>query len=92
MLFATDCFGWVYKFKFNSNGIGLTQVGKQILVPAKICLRIQQLNDFQVVVQNLMGLTIVNINEGKTDFKFKFVDKYNFELTHSNGYLSVPRK
>ena len=39
-----------------------------------------------------MGLTIVNIDEGKTDFKFKFVDKYNFEITHSNGYLSVPRK
>ena len=38
-----------------------------------------------------MGLTIVNIKEDRIDFKFKFVDKYNFEISQSDGYLSVPR-
>lgn len=39
-----------------------------------------------------MGLVIVNVKEDKIDFKFKLVDKYNFEVSVSNGFLSVPRK
>lgn len=39
-----------------------------------------------------MGLTVVDIVENKVDFKFKFVDKYNFEISVSGGYVSVPRK
>ena len=39
-----------------------------------------------------MGLTVVDILQNKVDFKFKFVDKYNFEISVSNGIVSVPRK
>ena len=39
-----------------------------------------------------MGLTVVNIVENQVDFKFKFVDKYNFDIAVSQGYVSVPRK
>ena len=39
-----------------------------------------------------MGLTVVNLLENQVDFKFKFVDKYNFDIAVSQGYVSVPRK
>ena len=52
-------------------------------MPARIGLKIWPLNSYQVVVQNLMGLTIVNIADNEVDFKFKFVDKYNFDITVS---------
>ena len=39
-----------------------------------------------------MGLTIFNLVEERVDFKFKFVDKYNFDIGLSHGIVSVPRK
>ena len=91
-MFATDYFGWIITFKFTDNDNALVQEREPILVPARICLKIRPLNDFQVVIQNLMGLTIVNFLESRVDFKFKFVDKYNFDISVSNGFVAIPRK
>ena len=39
-----------------------------------------------------MGLTVVNLVENRVDFKFKFIDKYNFDVGISKGIVSIPRK
>ena len=91
VLYAVDGFSWIYQFKFESDG-SLSPIGNPSLVPCKIGLKIYSLNDQQIVIQNLMGLTIFNLVEERVDFKFKFIDKYNFDIGLSHGIVSIPRK
>ena len=63
-----------------------------MLIPCKVGLKIYSLNDQQAVIQNLMGLTVINLVESRVDFKFKFVNCYNFDVGISRGVVSIPRK
>ena len=91
VLYAVDGFSWVYQFKFKPDGT-LSPLDNPSLVPCKIGLKIYSLNEQQVIIQNIMGLTVFNVVEKRVDFKFKFVDKYNFDISLSKGVVSLPRK